>query len=462
MTFRSKTVMTIVLLTAIALGGAFAAVSGAFNRLQRTQLDTSLSSIALQEAREAPEHRFSFSERAGPAANDVGPLTKYGIIFDENGRVLSATPPFDARPFSLHSLRHPLDQAFDLRFGEGHYRGVLVRIPNHPGKVLFLATSRDDLDGDEVFLYRAMLVAFMVAVGWVGLVAYWMGGRLTVAHREIARVVGRVTAGDLTARVNVPPSDPEVDRLGREINEMIGRLDDLLKSQQRFIAHAAHELRTPLAALSGELQQARRKQRDAASYESTIDTALAATRDLTALAEDLLTLARVRAAERDATAPIPLHVALTRASQLVASLGQERQVSISTRGDGAVRFVPDCRGDTVRLFRNVLENAIRHSPTGRQVTVETTLVGENVQIRVVDEGAGVAAAEREVIFEPFFRSRRHTESSDGSGLGLGIAREIARGHGGDLTLEAPGSSSGTCFLVRLPLRSEAPSLSWTA
>src|SRR5215216_7057087 len=208
MTFRAKTALTIAILTALALGGAFTAVSEAFNGLQRRQLDASLRSVAAQEAQEAPAHHFSFSDRPGPAANDVGPLTKYGIIFDETGMLVSATPPFDVDPPSLRSLRSSVGHAFDLWFGGSHFRCVLVEIPQHPGRLLFLATSRDDLDGDEAFLFRAMLAAFFVAVLWAAAVSYWMGGRLTLAHRDIASVVRRVSQGDLAARVNVKPSDP--------------------------------------------------------------------------------------------------------------------------------------------------------------------------------------------------------------------------------------------------------------
>lgn len=457
MTFRSKTVLTIVVLTALALGGAFAAVSEAFNRLQRTQLDASLSSVAQQEAREAPLHHFSFSDGPGPAANDVGPLTKYGIIYDADGSVLSATPPFDQAPPSLASLRRPTGKAFDLWFRQSHLRGVLVAIPAHPGKVLFLATSRDDLDGDEMFLYRAMLVAFLVAVFWVGAVAYWMGGRLTVAHRAIAGVVERVTQGDLTARVRVQPSDPEVDRLGREINAMVARLDELLKSQQRFIAHAAHELRTPLAALYGELQQSRRKPRDAAAYEATIDTALDATRHLITLAEDLLTLAGARARAGSASARTPLGHAVADARALVAPLARERDVRIRIIGDQS-SHVPDRNGDAARLLRNILENAIRHSPPGGDVQVLITLQSGGVlEVRVSDDGPGVAEADRDDIFEPFFRARA-AGASDGAGLGLGIAREIARSHGGDVTLDASTNGGGASFVVRFgasPLREAA-------
>lgn len=445
MTFRAKTVLTIVVLTALALGGAFAAVSAAFNRLQRTQLDASLVAVAIQEAREAPQHHFSFSDRPGPAANDVGPLTKYGVIYDQRGEVLSATPPFDRRAPALGSLKHAKGQAFDLWFEQSHLRGVLVLVPDDPGKVLFLATSRDDLDGDEAFLHRAMLVAFLVALLWVGAIAYWMGGRLTVAHREIAGVVRRVTLGDLTARVSTVAGDPELQRLGREINEMVARLGQLLKSQERFIAHAAHELRTPLAALYGELQQARRRPRDAPYYEQAIDAALDVARQLTTLAEDLLTLARTRSLAQSESDHIPIASSLASALALVQPLARERGVTVDPRGDLALA-VPDRNGDTARLLRNVLENAVRYAPPGSDVQVVVERTEQGTQVRISDQGPGVAAAERETIFEPFFRGRT-SAGSNGVGLGLGIAREIARAHGGDLVLAPASANEGASFVI---------------
>lgn len=452
MTFRAKTALTIAILTALALGGAFTAVSEAFNGLQRRQLDASLRSVAAQEAREAPEHHFSFSDRPGPAANDVGPLTKYGIIFDEVGRVVSATPPFDVNPPSLKSLKSPLGQAFDLWFVGSHFRGVLVEIPQHPGKRLFLATSRDDLDGDEAFLFRAMLAAFLVAVLWAAAVSYWMGGRLTLAHRDIASVVRQVTEGDLSARVQVKASDPEVDRLGREINEMVARLDQLLKSQQRFVAHAAHELRTPLTALYGELQQARRKERDNAYYTRTIDAALGAARHLNLLAEDLLTLAKVRSSTTEDCQLLPAGRVIEEARTLVEPLVRERELHIGVGGD-LEQGIMDRKGDTIRLLRNLLENAVRHSPAKGRVSISVGREEGKVAIRVQDSGPGVALTERDAIFEPFFRARG-AAATDGAGLGLGIAREIARSHGGDVWLDAsPKAGEGACFVISMPVGS---------
>jgi two-component system heavy metal sensor histidine kinase CusS len=445
MSFRLRTALTIAILTAAALGAAFAAVSAAFNGLQRRQLDTSLLEVAEQEAIEAPAHHFAFSDRPGPAANDVGPLTKYGVIYDERRVVLSATPPFDRAPPDLSSIEHPLERAFDLRYQGAHLRGVLVSIPGNAKKTLFLATSREDLDGDEAFLFRAMLVAFLVALAWVAAVAYWMSGRLTRDHRAIAAVAREVAAGNLGARVHVESGDPEMEQLGHDIDDMVIQLGELLSSHQRFIAHAAHELRSPLTSLYGELQQALRKERDADGYRSAIGVALGATRRLKLLAEDLLTLARTRAERSADEARIPLQAALDDASLSVEAFARERGIVLKLHGEGT--WVSDRNGDMARLFRNLLENAIRFSPPNGVVRMEVKTAGLSVQISVCDQGPGVTEADREAIFEPFFRSPGSTRS-EGAGLGLGIAREIARAHGGEIVLD--DTRSGARFVVSLP------------
>src|SRR5689334_1642187 len=105
---------------------------------------------------------------------------------------------------------------FDYRFGAQHFRAVLVPIPSAPGRLLLLAASREDLDGDESFLNRAMLADFALAVLWGGLLATWMVRRQVRHHETIAAVARRVANGDLDARVRTLSTDPEVAQLGRD------------------------------------------------------------------------------------------------------------------------------------------------------------------------------------------------------------------------------------------------------
>jgi two-component system, OmpR family, sensor kinase len=436
-------------MTFVTLGVAFVAVSVAVNHAQERRLDEALLDEAEQDAKRVAARsgeKLVISDMPMPAANDVGPLTKYGAIYDRDGAVRARTSSFGDGVPPLRTLRRGARTPFDFWHDREHLRGVIVPLPGAADQVLLVAAQRVELDGDAAFLRRAMTVAFVMAVLWAGFVASWIVSRLTRDHRKIAEVAQRVAAGDLAARVEQHSSDPELAKLGRNIDEMIARLEVLVESQQRFIALAAHELRLPLTTLYGELALALRRSRDAASYRTAIGEALDSTRKLKQLAEDLLTLARI-GADRMAAAASIREVVHAAESQVMGQ-ARERGVEFVVAGDD--RAVVGDAGDLERLVRNLLENAVRHSPEGGRVDVEIVTHADHVSVTVTDEGSGIVPEERDKIFEPFYRGRGESErSSDGAGLGLAIVRQIARAHGGDVALVETASGRGARFEVTL-------------
>lgn len=446
MNFRAKIIAMVTAASAAALGSTFLAVSYAFNHNQQDHLDQELLAVALSEASEAPRLGFSFSDRPGPAANDVGPLTKHGIIYDESGGVLATTPLFQAAPPARSEFSAPLGAGFDFYHRRRHLRGVMVTVPQHPGKVVLLAAPRADLDGDERFLHRAMLIGFGASVGWAALLALWSTRRLTGDHARIAAVARQVASGDLSARVGQDAADPDVVQLSRDIDDMIETINALMISQQRFIAHAAHELRSPLAKLLGELQQALRKERDVDAYRRSIREALDATQRLKRLTEDMLTLARVTVSRRDDAVTVSINAIVAEALELTAAQRAERKLRTKVEGaDVLLRGEPN---DLLRLVRNIIENAASHSPEGGLISARWRVEGALLHLDVADDGEGVSEQLRAKIFEPFFRAPP-SQPRPGAGLGLGIAREIARAHGGDVTLLA--SEKGALFRISLPI-----------
>ena len=147
------------LFTLLTLSLSFVAISALLDRYQERQLDAALLGVAHAEAREAPANHFSFTARPGPAANDVGPLDKYGIIFDDQGKVLAATEPFNVGAPRLKDLNPVVDAPFDFSFAGASYRAVETQVPGFPRYRLLLAASRDDLDGDSRFVRKAMAIA---------------------------------------------------------------------------------------------------------------------------------------------------------------------------------------------------------------------------------------------------------------------------------------------------------------
>ncbi len=458
MSFSGRLIGAVTLMTVVTLGGAFTAVYLTVIHAQQRHLDDALRRVADEEAREviaAGEHALSISDRPGPAANDVGPLAKYAALYAvDGGAVLAATPNFGRRPPPRDALRHPPGQCFNLWFGGEHLRAVLVPLPRRGLAQLLLAAPRKDLDGDAALLGRAMAWVFGAAVLWALCVARWIFGRLTRAHKDIAQAARRVAAGDLSARVTPLSSDREVAQLARDLNYMIERLEALLSSQRRFIAHAAHELRSPLTTLYGELSYALRRPRDQSSYQEVIEEALDSARRLKLLSEDLLTLVRLDASRIEPAERLHPADIIHEAMRTVRGAAGERGVHIltsDTRGAGAAVTIQGRPLDLERMVRNLLENAVRHSPPGGAVEVRVAARRDGIEITVSDAGPGIPEDDTERIFEPFYRGPRERASEvPGTGLGLAIVREIARVHGGDVLLAPRTARPGATFVIHLP------------
>jgi two-component system heavy metal sensor histidine kinase CusS len=365
-----------------------------------------------------------------------------GVLYEHDGKVHEATMPFERTPPPYDEVNHDDGVPFDFRFRNQHFRGVFEKPSGTTTMRILIAESREELDSDERFLVRAMITAAILAVLWAVAVASWRASELTREQRAIADTVRRFAQGKLEARVSVQSSDPETAQLASDINDMTARIGTLMSTQKRFVAHAAHELRSPLTKLYGELQLALRKDRTAPEYKRAIEEALDATRKLKTLADDLLTLARAQGAEENAG---PEHVEVERlvsdALALIANADASR-----VEKSGATCVVHGQAADLVRLIRNLIENAFAHSPAEGRVRIDWIKNAGDVEIRIADDGDGVPESLRERIFEPFFRASR---THGGSGLGLGIAREIARAHAGDVVVGE--SARGAVFVVTLPL-----------
>lgn len=469
MRLRSRLALALALLASVAVALAFAVTLTAFRHAQERQLDLALLVRAQHRAdliARLGEHALHLDVAPAHGPGDLDYLIQYSAVYRIDGSVVEATPNLGLPPPTLGELGMDPTQAVPQQGLEFVRRGqvlraVLVRVDfvSGPGqRLLLLAAPRGDVDADVAHLVRLMLLV-LLALGAATLGAGWLLGRYLARDIEgIATVTRRVSEGELGARVQSLSTmgAQETRALARDLNQMIDRITSLFEANRRFISHAAHELRSPLAALRGELELALRRPREGEGYRAAIATALDDTNRLVSLAEDLLLLARLEGApggERAQGRPVPLSDLIEDAARMAgASLGDEPPAA----GDAAPRVavsaadaqVIGTRSDLQRMLRNLLDNALAHAPPGTQVRVQAVATDGQARITVCDEGPGVPAALRERIFEPFFRGEAERERS-GAGLGLSIAREIARRHGGDLVLVP--SERGACFTATLPL-----------
>lgn len=454
-TLRARLTLVLTAAFGVLAAGAAVALTVVQTRALGQQLDASLRAHASSEALTAidrPDGRAHLHDAPVAVAGAPDALRKFAALYDARGGVLARTATFRGAAPALASL--PPGAAFDLTLRGERLRAVLVPMgPETAARWLLLAVPRRTLDAAQRTALLATAGLLAVAFALVALVAAAIARWLTRDLDAIAATARAVAAGDLDARVGPVGGVREVRTLATDLDEMIGRLGAVVAAQRRFVSDAAHELRTPLTSLRGELELALRRPRSPAEYEATLGRARDDVLALVALSEDLLALARARSAPAVGAPRTSLAEAAVGAAALLQREAESRGVRIVIAGVGAA--VPVAPRDLERVVRNLVENAVRHAPSGSVVTVTLDASGDAVTLAVCDEGPGVPGDQAERIFEPFVRLDPARSRDGDSGLGLAIAREVARAHGGDVSLDA-AHANGARFVVWLPLASDAP------
>lgn len=453
MRFRTRLIVTLAAVTALTNVVAFGTASLVVTRSEEQQLDRALRTEAREEAAEISDEghgkSLRITDRGGPKADDVGRLNKYAAIYEEGGGIVDHTDTF-ARDDVPRRDRLPveMDVPFDLQYGDEELRAVVVPVPDSRKSVLLLAASREDLEKDTSFLWKVMLTTALLSIGGIVSSSWLAVRRLTRGHMKITEAAHKIAAGDLAARVTLTSGDDEVVQLASDIDEMVGRLNLVIESQTRFIAYAAHELRAPLTVLYGELQLALRRSRSADEYREMIGESLEAVRRLNRLVEDLLFLARLSIGGDHKEKPVPMALGevVENAIFWIEAAAEERELRLDIDIDASA--VVSSATAIERALRNLLDNAVRHSPRQGCIVVRGRVEKEYVELCVRDDGQGVEAGDRERIFEPFFRAADERSRETGSGLGLAIVREIARAHGGDAFVEEGPEGRGASFRLR--------------
>lgn len=284
-------------------------------------------------------------------------------------------------------------------------------------------------------LVGLLVVLLGLAVGWV------LAGGVARPVRRLDDAARRVAEGDLSARARVEGS-AEQQSLARTFNDMTERLGRLLESQREFVADASHQLRTPLAGLRLRIEAAAAETDEASAREEL----RAAERELDRLAQMVAELLELsRAGERELPGEtLDLGEAVERTAARWERTAEDRGQRVVTRHE-ADRAAWAAQADLDRILDALVENALHYSPDATTVAVVATHDG----VDVLDEGAGIDSAEAESVFERFHRGTAGRRGPTGTGLGLPIARELARRWGGDVTLERR-PEGGTAARVRLP------------
>jgi signal transduction histidine kinase len=297
---------------------------------------------------------------------------------------------------------------------------------------------------------RAFLYAALAALGLTLLLAIPLSDRLARRLRTLRQAALQIAAGGRAVQVPVDRAQDEVGDLSRSFATMQRRLEHQEQARRAFVSTASHELRTPLTSLEGMLEllddDLAQERPDLDDARELLSSARAQSRRLAQLAADLLDLSRLDAEVALRSEPVEL-AELARAVLAEFQLGtRSRGVSTAMEDLGQPVWALGDPGSIARILRILLDNAVRISPAGGEVSVELQ-AQPRPALRVRDQGPGVDPGERELIFERFHRGRA-TAGDAGFGLGLAIGRELAERMGGALVLEPP-DGGGAVFTLTL-------------
>lgn len=281
-------------------------------------------------------------------------------------------------------------------------------------------------------LNRTLLTLIPVALAIAGLGGLFLTGRMLRPVREVTQAAARIGAEDLSQRLSVSGQD-EFSELSATFNAMLGRLEHAFEQQRRFTADASHELRSPLTVIKANASLALSRENLTEAHRRDMENIHQAAGVMHRIVQDLLLLARSDAGQLELPLrPTPLCEVLEIAAACVQPHGET--VIRNLAGDTNL-IVQGDTGHLTRLFVNLLDNAVRHTPAEGCITLTAHTEGESVIVTVEDTGCGISPEHLPHICERFYRvDASRTRAQGGTGLGLAICQSIARAHGGSLTI----------------------------
>jgi len=428
------------------------------DRIVYQRLETIATTVSLREGAAAPANQLRTMDRL---------LTLLGGRFQARALVLSTAGDvvLDTNPqAALPSHANLIGLAGQTEATQGRYadeagrqwlyvarplaarRTLVVSAPRLTLRTVSYALALEGLPGP---LLAAAGLALVVSLALAWLLARWISAPL----RRMSHAARQVAAGDYAARI-APGGPQETQDVAVAFNHMVDQVELSQRVQRDFVANVSHELKTPLTSIQGFAQAIKDKTvSDAPGRQHAAQVIHDEAERLRRLVEALLDLTRLESGQDDmARAPVDMPALLTRVVDQEAIVAAARQIEIVRSWPSDL---PSLVGDGDRLsqvFINLIDNALRHSPTGGQVEVTAKAVDGGVTVVVGDHGPGISPQDQDRIFERFYKIDKARASGEGSGSGLGLAisREIVSAHGGRIELESlPGE--GSRFIVVLPL-----------
>lgn len=386
-------------------------------------------------------------------------------LVDRKGIIQAATVPEDiGRPLddtSRPGMRQALSGAVNSTIWKspqyGYQDTMYVNVPVYEaGRIIGAARVSYSLTQiqHKIGRIRALMFASVaIYASLLVILTFWLAGSIAGPLEALKVDAQRLARGDLAHRVHVKGTE-EVNQLGQTLNQMTERLQSLEGLRRQYVSDVSHELRTPLASIRGMAETLMlHGESDPALRERYLPRIVAQTDRLARLASQLLDLAQIESGNLVSFfAPTSVAAVIEEATHTCSERAAERGVALLVELPDQLPEIVADHDRLVQVFLNLVDNAIRYTPSGGCVRVQAHPHGDRITARVEDTGSGIPAEHLPHLFERFYRvDRARTLKSGGTGLGLAIVEQIVKAHGGtiDVTSEL---GKGTQFEITLPLQ----------
>ncbi len=349
-------------------------------------------------------------------------------VIGPSGRTLHQSGPTNPVQFGAH-----LKGSQTLKSGEHTIR---LCVFHHRGMTLCLGAELSEINADGTELLTGLLVGLPLLLGTVAGGGWWLAQRALAPIRAITAATEQITVERLTQRLPTLWSRDEIGKLSEVLNAMFDRLEASFRQAMRFSADASHELKTPLSVLRVSIEDLLQSPTLGEADQRALSAMLEQTRHLSSITESLLLLARADAGrlKLDCT-EVDLRELITACADDATIIAEVRQISLHLSLPDSLRACVES-GRLTQILLNLLDNAVKFNHERGTVTIlaESTENGQ-ITIQIANTGPGIPSEEAARIFERFFRLEANI-AQPGHGLGLSLARELARAHGGDLILKS--------------------------
>jgi heavy metal sensor kinase len=421
-------------------------------------------SILLALAHENSEHFQDTPSQGAEASQDFAEAAHASLppsggaqVLDDRGWVLvhygvvAGTDPLVTKQAQRDALAGLSPTRSIVLGGEGQRYRVLATTftDRDQSRILVIALSMKPVENPVHEVLLLLLIAGPVALAATSAAAYWLARKALRPVEQMTSDAQEIGKAGLHERVAVPASHDEIRRLGVTLNEMLDRIERGVTDKHRLVADASHALRTPLAVMRAEVDVSLRGDELSPAAREVLVSAREEVDRMSRTVDNLLALAEADEGRLELlTMPVSLRQAIDDAARPLQMLAAAKGVSLLALGGPL-----EARADPQRLhlaLTNLIENAIKFTPSGSSVRVTTWRRGSEVGVTVSDEGPGIPAEDRERLFDRYYRAdSARGRNVGGSGLGLAICHEVALAHGGRLWFES-AAGGGSAFFLALP------------